>query len=490
MNRIVIGIFIGTPILYAILSFTYATNGYPCFFQDALCFLPTSYFINHHHQLINPLYDAGIDAITHKFLFYPPLFPYVVALICKLLPDNYTQIRTALTLIDISSIIVILRSAYVYIKKYNINYNFYLYLLLAVWTFALFSFHGVFDGRPEILANFFIACFILNNLYNEKRFFNYINGILIGLNAINSPISTFYLIIITIGVLFYSNSFKIKPIIQTVTGFTIVFGCFTLLYPYQLTDLLHGLLKHSTNVVVNRAKTGSDRLKWIRDIYFISQFHPIAALSFLISIFFTLNLLIKQKKVLSVLCFILLFASIYFFAFKNVLMAYNMFVLSSIYMFVLLIILINILNKQTHTNVLNKSFWVLIILLFVNSLGLFRTAVVFFSTQDKKVPLANLGKEIDFLSKKLRKDKKIYVTFSLWEPSLNKVNSVISYTPMDNPVVQFIIFQQSNSGLNNAPEISGFKLIKNGFIPDHPMIGRFKIGNTYPWYQTAIYERN
>ncbi|MVN21861.1 hypothetical protein [Mucilaginibacter arboris] len=495
MNRTIIGIFVGTTVLYAILSLIFAINGFPCFFQDALCFLPTSYFINHQHQLINPLYDAGIDPITHKFLFYPPLFPYSVAMICKLLPDNYNQIHIALTLIDICSIIIMLKSAYIYIKKSNINYNFYLYLFLIIWTVALFSFHGVFDGRPEILSDFFIACFILNNICKDKRFFNFINGALIGLNAINSPISTFYLVIITAGIIFYNNNLRAKSIIQTVTGFVIIFGCFALVYPYHLIDLFQGLIKHSTHVVVNRAEAAevaTDWLKWIQEVrgmYFITPFHVLAGVSFLVSIFYTLFLLIKQKKVISILCFILLFALIDYFAFKNVLMSYNTYVLSPIYMFVLLVLFIDILNKKILVTVSNTSVWILVILLFINSLGLFRTALMFFSTQDKKVPINEVGKEINFLSKKLKKDKKIYITFSLWPPALDKANSVVSYTPMDNPVIQFIILQQSNSGQNVAPQIAGFKLIKNGFIPEHPKFGKIQIGNTYPYYQTAIYEK-
>jgi len=490
MKKNVVWIFSGLTVLYVILSLIYAINCYPLFFQDGLCFLPTSYFINHQHQLINPLYDAGIDPISHRFLFYPPLFPYIVAVICKLLPDTYNQFNISLSIIDISSVIILLRSAYIYIRNYNINYNIYFYLFLTIWTIALFSFHGTVDGRPEILSDFFIACFLLNNLSSKSKYIlNIINGILIGLNAINSPISTFYLIIITAGILFYNNNFKVKPILQTVLGFSVVFACFASLYPYHLIDLFHGLIKHSGNVVVKRANDGSDRLEWLSKIYFFTPFHPFAAISFLISIFYTLYFLIKRKKVLSVACFVLLFMAIYYFAFKNVLMSYNMFVLSSLYVFALLMLMIDILNRKLFVNFLNASFLILFTILIVNSLGLFRTALLYFSTQDKVVTIDKVEREINFLSKKLKKDKKILLTFSLWQPALNQVNSVTSYTSTENPIIQYVIYQQSNSGLSTPPNLPGFKLIKNGFIPNHPMFWKIKIGNTYPYYQIAIYEK-
>lgn len=493
MNRIVIYIFVSLTVLYAVVAFAFAVNGYPGFRQDAICFLPTSYFINHQHLLINPLYDAGVDPITHKFLFYPPLFPYVVALITKLLPANDGEIHVALTFINICSIILILISAYIYIKRNVINHRFILYPFLAVWVIALFSFNEIFEGRPEILCNFFIACFLLNNLNRDRRFSNFINGILIGLNAITSPISTLYLVIITLGLLFYNNNFKLKPIIQTAIGFVLVFSCFVLLYPYHLIDLYHGLIKHSTNVVFNRANAGGDRLNWFMGIYIITPFHTLVGVTFLISICYTLYLLIKQKKIITILCFFLLFASIGYFAFRNVLMSYNMYVLASLYMFLLLVFFVDIINRKIFAKFINASFVILFLLLFSNSLGLFRTTLVFLSTMDKKVSISDLRKDINVLSTKLKKDKKIYITFSLWPSCLDKTNSITSNTvlgsPNDNPSIQYIILQQCNSGQSIAPRIAGYELIKNGFIPDHPMFGKLKIANTYPWYQTAIYER-
>jgi len=495
MNRNIIGIFVGTTILYAILSLIFAVNGYPGFRQDAICFLPTSYFINHQHQLINPLYDAGVDPVTHKFLFYPPLFPYVVAIISNLLPASYSPIHVALTLIDIFSITIILISAYIYIKKNIKKEHFILYPFLVAWIIALFSFHGIYEGRPETLSDFFIACFLLNNICRPKDISNFINGLLIGLNAITSPISTLYLIIITIGLLFYFNNFKVKPIIQTILGFILVFACFTLLYPYHLIDLFLGLLKHSHNVVVNRANSGTDRLSWFKGIYIMTPFHTFAGVSFLISICYILYLLIKQKKTATIFCIFLLMALIYYFAFKNVLMSYNMYVLSSLYIFFLLVLFIDVLNKKIFVNHINTSFWILLILFFINSLGFFRIALVFFSTQDKKVSFNNFRKDFDVLCKRTNKNKKIFISFSLFPYCIDKASYITSYTTITsyeswkNPSIQFIMLQQSNSGQSAPLEIPGYKLIKNGFISEHPMFGKLQIGNTYPWYQTAIYER-
>ncbi|RYY07909.1 MAG: hypothetical protein EOP43_01835, partial [Sphingobacteriaceae bacterium] len=114
--------FLGSQLLllllgYLVLTFLFAFNGYPGFIQDSTCFLPTAYFINHFHQLINPLYDAGLDPLQHRFLFYPPLFPYTVAIINRLLPEFYNNMMVTLTLIDNLSLLVLLTSVVIHIRK-------------------------------------------------------------------------------------------------------------------------------------------------------------------------------------------------------------------------------------------------------------------------------------------------------------------------------------------------------------------------------------
>src|ERR1700743_1476840 len=84
-------------LICAVITFLFAFHGYPLLGVDSVCFLPTSYFINHYHQLVNPLYDAGIDTLHHKFIFYPPLFPYVISLITHVMPGYFTDIFFALT---------------------------------------------------------------------------------------------------------------------------------------------------------------------------------------------------------------------------------------------------------------------------------------------------------------------------------------------------------------------------------------------------------
>ncbi|RYY07960.1 MAG: hypothetical protein EOP43_01655 [Sphingobacteriaceae bacterium] len=487
-------IFIILLALYAILSVTFAIHSYPLFRQDAICFLPTSYFVNHHNQLINPLYDAGIDIVNHKFLFYPPLFPYVIALVVKLLPSSLGETHLALTIISICGLIILLLCAYIYIIRYTKKYSYILYAFTGIWIVTLFSFNEIYEGRPEILCDFFIACFLLNNLNRTKSYSNYINGIIIGLNAITSPISTIYLAIITIGILFYFNDFKLKTVLQTIIGFVIIFSSFSIIYPYHLIDLYHGLIKHSTNVVVNRASAGGDRLNWFKSIYLVTPFHPMVGVTFIIAIGYLFYILMKQKKLITTLCFILLLTAVGYFAFKNVMMAYNMYVLAYLYMFLILVFFVEIINKKIFVNYTNTSFIVLFLLLACNSIGFVRTALVFTSTQDKEVSVNNLRKDINMLSKKLKNGKKIYITFSLWPSCLDKTDYVVSNTvlgtPADNPLLQYIILQQSNSGQITAPEIPNYTLIKSNFIPDNPKFLNFKIGNTYPYYQTAIYERN
>ncbi|RYY07638.1 MAG: hypothetical protein EOP43_02700 [Sphingobacteriaceae bacterium] len=106
MKKLLLAFCIFLFIFYIIVTFQFASNGYPGFIQDSTCFLPTAYFINHFHQLINPLYHAGLDPVHYRFLFYPPLFPYIIAWINSLMPEFYNNMYVAQNIIDVLSMFV------------------------------------------------------------------------------------------------------------------------------------------------------------------------------------------------------------------------------------------------------------------------------------------------------------------------------------------------------------------------------------------------
>ncbi len=485
MNRTITIIFVCAATLYFIISFVFALNGYPGFRQDAVCFLPTSYFISHQHQLINPLYDAGIDPIKHRFLFYPPLFPYTISVISSMIPFFYNKIQITLMLIDFFSITIIMVSVYIYIKKNHVRPSYLLYIFLLFWCFALFSFSGISEGRPETLSTFFIACFLLNNVSYPKSFSNLINGLLIGLNSINSSVSTFYLIIITIGLLFYFDNFKIKPIVQTAIGCILVLVCFVYFYPYHIIELIQAMSKHSHNSIFNRVSL--DRIGYFKGIYILSIFRPFTAFTFSISIIYTFYALIKQKKTSTIVLFVILVVVSFYFSFKVIENAYNMFVLSPLFLFIIIVFFVDIYNKKILINYSNLFTIALIFLLFVNTLGFIRTTLVYFCTQDKKVSFEHFREDFKTLSKRIKKNRKIYVTFSLWPYCLDGYKQIARSS--SDTSIQFMMIQQSNSGNMQPSTIDGYSLIKNEFISDHPKLGKIQISNTYPWYQTAIYER-
>ncbi len=479
--------------VYLFLSFMFALKGYPGFVQDSVCFLPTAYFINHFHQLINPLYDAGIDPITHRFLFYPPLFPYTVAFITNLLPDFVNNIQVALTIIDSISIAVLLYTVYVYYKRTKIGLNVFFYVFLIAWLLSLFSFYGITDGRPEILSRFFIACFLLNNVRQDKRFYNFTDGLIIGLNLITSPISTIYLMVIKLGLFFYNNNFKLKPVIQTITGFAIVITCFTFLYPYHISELIAGLQKHSKNVIVNRAE--SDAFGNFIRYYIANPYIPLFILNFLVPLCYVYYILIKKNKTICILLFALLTCIVSYFSFRNMGLVYNMLVLSPFSFFLLFVIFTKILNKRSLPLFLKNSTVMIILLLFLNSAGITRKILLFYSTENDKVSYQDFRK--DFIkvcnaSNATNKNKKIVLTFSLWPYCLDKYKNITVWTTMITPdtSVQYIMVQQLYSGFSEPQPKPGFKVIKNSFITKHPKFGKLPLGNTYPGFQTAVYKRN
>ncbi|MGI4805973.1 MAG: hypothetical protein ACRYFL_14500 [Janthinobacterium lividum] len=472
--------------VYTFLTFLFAFNGYPGFIQDSTCFLPTAYFINHFHQLINPLYDAGLDPLQHRFLFYPPLFPYVIAFINRLMPEFYNNMAVSLTLIDDLSLIVLLMNVGIYIRKNSIRITANLYLFAIFWLVALFSFYGIQEGRPEVLCKFFIACFLLNNIYQNKKLVDFNNGLLVGLNLITSPISTFYLMIITVGLLIYRNNFKLKPIVQTLIGFAIVLSVFSVLYPYHLSELIHSLQKHSQNVIVNRVSTGG--FKNFVQFYITYAYAPFLIINFALAILYVGYVSIKKNKLLVFGLLLLLTVLVSYFSFKDMPMNYNMLVLSPLFFFVLFVIYTKIHQKRVSNIFLKTVSSVLVLVLLVNSTGFIRKTLLYFSTQDQKVSGEAFRKDFIQVYKLTPKNKKIAISFSLWPYCLDHYKN-ITMTNLDT-AVQYEISQQLYSGSNEPKPENGFKLIKNNFITKHPkLLGKLPLGNTYPWFQTAVYER-
>lgn len=472
--------------VYTFLTFLFAFNGYPGFIQDSTCFLPTAYFINHFHQLINPLYDAGLDPVQHRFLFYPPLFPYIIAYLLRLMPEFYNNISVCLTLIDFLSIVVLLISIYVYVKKKQIQHSVALYLFSIIWLFGLFSFYGIQEGRPEVLCKFFIACFLLNNIYQSKRFCNFNNGLFVALNLITSPISTFYLMIITLGLLVYQNNFKLKPIVQTLLGFGMILFCFSILYPYRIIELIQGLQKHSQNVIVNRYAV--DYFGNFIRFYITYAYTPFCILNLWISIGYVGYVLVKRNQLICVGLLFILTCLISYFSFRDMPMNYNTLVLAPLCFFILFVIFTKILEKSSRSIFLKVSSFVLMLVLLVNSTGFIRKTLLFFGTQDSRVSYIDFRKEFIKLYNKTDKDKKIAISFSLWPYCLDKYKNIILSNT--GSTVQYEMAQQQYSGSSEPPEHPGFTLINNGFISKRPKLGKIPLGNTYPWFQTAVYQKN
>ncbi|RYY07959.1 MAG: hypothetical protein EOP43_01650 [Sphingobacteriaceae bacterium] len=470
---------------YLLLTFLFASNGYPGFIQDSTCFLPTAYFINHFHQLINPLYDAGLDPVQHRFLFYPPLFPYTIALINNWLPEYYNNMMVTLTFIDDLSLIILLASVVAYSNKIKGQLSAKFYVFVIIWLIGLFSFYGVQEGRPEVLCKFFISCFLLNNIYQTKRFCDFNNGLLVGLNLITSPISTFYLMVITTGLLIYQNKFKLKPILQTLSGFAIVLGIFTIVYPYHLSELIQSLQKHSQNVIVNRVSTGG--FKNFIQFYITYAYAPFLIVNFVLAVAYVGYISVKKNKLLVLGLLLILTVLVSYFSFKDMPMNYNMLVLSPLFFFVLFIIYIEI-SKQKISNLFFRTVTsVLVITLFVNSTGFIRKALLYSSTQDQQVSGEQFHQEFMQVYHLNPKNKKIAISFSLWPYCLAQYKN-ITMNNLDT-AVKYEISQQLYSGSNQPKPENGFKLIKNNFITKHPKFWKIPLGNTYPWFQTAVYER-
>jgi hypothetical protein len=484
MKKILAALCILLFAVYILLTFQFAFNGYPGFIQDSTCFLPAAYFINHFHQLINPLYHAGLDPVQHRFLFYPPLFPYVIAWINSSMPEFYNNMHVSQNIIDVLSMTVLFTVVVVYVRINKIKTTVILYLFFILWILGLFSFYGIQEGRPEVLCKFFISCFLLNNIYQSKSR-HFLNGLLVGLNLITSPVSTFYLMLITLGLLTYRKEFKLKPILQTLVGFGIVLTCFTIVYPYHVMELIRGLQKHSQNVIVNRFST--DSFKNFISFYITYAYIPFLIFNFLIAVIYVGYKILKKSDLITFGILVILTVTVSYFSFKDMPMNYNMIVLTPLFFFVIFVVITKVLDRN-KTSLSSKILSVsLALLLIINSAGFIRKTMLFLATKNERVSYTDFRKEFIQVIDATDKDKKVAITFSLWPYCLDQYKRITLNTT--DTSIQYFMSQQLYSGFNEPQPQPGFKLIKNQFIIKRPKLGKIPLGNTYPWFQTAIYER-
>ncbi|AMR32953.1 hypothetical protein A0256_16775 [Mucilaginibacter sp. PAMC 26640] len=475
----------------AIATFLFAFSGYPLFVVDSGCFLPVSYFINHGNHLVNPFYDAGIDQVSHRFLFYPPLFPYVVGFINRLLPTDINNLFISLTIIDDLTIIITFLSIYLYLKKTGFLAGKSAYIYFGLLATASFAFQGISTGRPEILSRLLISCFILNNIGWPSTLKYTLNGLLVGLAFITSPISGFYLVFIAAALLSYSNNFTLKPIASTCFGVISVIGIFILVYPYPLAELINGMRIHSANVIFNR--NGSDMLQTFIAKYITAPATPLGIVPFVIVCVYIYVYLINRKLTLTFIFSTLLIGTVLYFAFyKDLNMAYNLYVLSPLAIFLIAVIFA---RNYRSISLLKNLNLVIALILFVNTTGFIRKTVVFFITKEQLVAPGDFRTQLSNIIKQTKPNEKVVVSNGLWPYALGNYEKVILYRTGDmnyilnNVSVKFMLIQQSNSGLLKPKVYPRFKLVKNGFNTDNVKVWHLTLGNTYPGHQTAVYER-
>lgn len=487
MRRFLFTVIIAVAVICTIINFVSAANNYPLFIGDSYCFLPTSYFISHFDKLINPLYNAGLTANGDKFLFYPPLYPYVISFINNLLPDNSTNYFLSLNIINSLTIFILLASIYKVCKGIS-GPRIMIFLFGIVFTTAIFTFTDISEGRPEILCMLYLSLFILNNFAYRNKFSDIINGILIAINIFTSPISGFYLIILNVMVLVYYQQLTIKNILQAVAGGLIILVLFFVLYPYHIADLINSMRTHSRNVVFNR----KDPNDWavFRNFHILTG--PLAIAPFVIvPIYFALKY-IKQKKYVLLSALVILIMVVAYFGFKSLSMRYNLYVLSPLILFMMTVIFKESLSQKGFYN---KALQFLILLILgINSTSFIKGAVVFLSSQHRFVKAQSFQQDMKALVVKTNPSKKIAITIGLWPYCLEYAKQVKVIRSTDDAVqdttVKYIVFQQIYSGEPSPRQLPGFKIIKDSFVRQNVKLWGISLGHTQqPGYQTAIYER-
>jgi|GEM_PF-5463116 len=465
------------------ITFAFASYGYPLFTIDSGCFLPVSYFLNKGIGLINPLYNGGIDT-TNRFLFYPPLYPVVVAFVMKF--TSYFHV--AATILSTITSGFILYNIYLSNKK-GIQKNALTdYLFSIALVLAIFSFQNTSDGRPEILSKLLMSVFILNNIKNNN-WRHMLNGVLIALLGFTSPISAIYVAIITGIWLSSEKQLTIKFVIHSAAGALLILIVFLIVYPYSVLELLQGMSKHSANVIFNRS--GSDNVKAFIERHIKGVDSPLSILGFLIASIYIVCKLYVRRLYVAILLFAMLITCVCYFTFKDMAMVYNLYVLAP-FMFVIIAKVYRDIEYLKAAPLLRCC---ILVILFANGAGFLRKTVVFFITKNELVSSTSFASVLNETIKNTAPGEKVAITQSLWPYALNRGNQVVLYrnTPFEDisgdRSIKYFLFQQNYSGLQIPNPLPGFKLKVNGFNPEKIKLWGLSLSNTSPGYQIAIYER-
>ncbi len=482
-------------ISFILLLFSYFS--YPIVRGDSIFFIPTAINVAQGKGLINEL--GYLSLILDKFhgqdfIYYPPLFPLILA---KLSYQPTLQgIYFSSAIIAIFSLFLLYIIINIFRKKLahapDIKFNGILSIILIGHS------TGYITGnmRPELLSKFILLTFIYLNivLFKRKHFFIIVNAVLLGITLL---IHIYHALIFALLLaLYYSIRFRwiewLKYIFLTaLTAITLFVLGITTLSPFGLLRNLDGIYSHikliqGINIYPEKI---SPNLFFGFNLLDTGYFFylPIALLFLGIVIFITTTYWGKiRAKGIFLVVLVLSIYLIYIIPTLREFPYYLYLIIPLMYVGIFVFIF--------YFKPVKFLFSIILILLILPMGGVLREVILFPFFLTQGVSLEKARADYTLLrsqdTESLKNNEKIGITVSLWPLTYN-FSELVSDDMLNKTQLKIPYFlkQQIYSGNNILKEsYNSCTLIYNNFVSGPVKIFGIKLANNVPGYSFATYD--
>lgn len=470
--------------IFALMSW----HHYPMLDGDPVAFLP--YAINYAKEgfLYNPLWSSPrvVDPENPTILtWHGFLYPMTLG---WLMPANsYSGIRSVITLLWSSSLILFAFVIYQFLKTKDYDKTWHLVLAIG----ALLGTSGLMPngGRPELLVAFFVIVSIAGLICTEIKWHSLVLGVTVGLISATSPVSA--LLYAPIVGIYACTRMPFQKAAMFLVLSALAAGvalCILLIfYPFSFEYWLEGMRLHSQSVVLSDWSGG-----WREAIRVQPSIIPLLILLFL-SLVLGVYVILKRRSNIEFWQGALFFAAIlvggvYYFWLRAEDRSYNVFAFNQIIILWVFCSSIWILETSQNKSNWNKTLvhTVLCVCFLIASVDFIRRILVlpFFFQHGLKYNEARHS---------LQEMVLMYDDIEI-SSGLFTLTEEYSHTQVSNSrhtsKSKYFMRQQTYTGDVIPAEIQGYKLIKNNFSPVVPNYFGIKIASSCGAYNYALYRRN
>lgn len=457
---------------------------YPVPSGDSQSFLPTALTLDAGLGLRNPVsrFSRDLDPTGQgRYVQYPPLFPWSVAL---LMPAPTP--RAAFLAVALLSVLDLVLAAWLFWRAAGISGR---RAASAVWAVAAATLGiatlllGQQNGRPEPLATLWVLL-AAHALLTLRPALSWLPcGVLLGLTGATHPMAG-----VILGLLlatFLSVRLPVSAALQTIGSLLalslLVFSAVLALSPPGLGETLDGIRRHADLTIVERHSGERLSTYWIT--------HPGAT-------FYALPFLLLlpagwqglrawrsavRSPLLCGLCLVVLAVVVWGSSGRSPEHVYNL------HLFAPLVFAANLgwagTSARPSTRALVPAVHAL------TALGYLRAVVLFGFFLPHGVSLETARADFARIAPLARGP--VSVTPSLWVLSddLERLRTVPAHTPAESLEGDLLILQQNYSGLSTPPDLPGLRLIENHFVDRPCRLFGLPVARTMPGYGFAAYRR-